>query len=152
MRALLVVDIQNDFAPGGALAVPDGDQVVPVANRLVKSKEYDLIVATQDWHPSDHMSFASQHLGKKPGDIIELDGLEQILWPDHCIQHSYGARFVKRLESDHIHRIFHKGTDRWIDSYSGFFDNGHRKSTGLAEYLREHSVDQVHIIGLATDY
>ena len=150
MKALILVDIQNDFVPGGALAVPEGDQVVPVANRLMK--DYDLVVATQDWHPADHKSFASQYPGNNIGDVVELDGLQQILWPDHCVQNTQGAELVAELNTDQIDRIMYKGTDTNIDSYSGFFDNGHRKATGLAEYLNEQNIKAVDIIGLATDY
>jgi nicotinamidase/pyrazinamidase len=149
-KTLIVVDIQNDFVPGGALAVPDGDAVVPVANRLMP--QYDLVVATQDWHPADHQSFASQHPGKQPGDVIRLAGLEQVLWPDHCVQGTPGAAFVKALHTTHFRKIFHKGTDPDIDSYSGFFDNGHRKSTGLDAFLKEQGVTAFDIMGLATDY
>jgi nicotinamidase/pyrazinamidase len=150
MKALILVDIQNDFLPGGALAVPAGNEVVPVANRLLRS--FDLVVATQDWHPADHGSFAGNHPGKVPGDIIELDGLTQILWPVHCVQGTFGAELVPGLDKTRISKIFPKGTDASIDSYSGFFDNGHRKSTGLGEFLRDQKVGDCYIVGLATDY
>ena len=150
MRAFLVIDLQNDFCPGGALAVQEGDRVVPLINRL--QENFDLVVATQDWHPRDHLSFAGNHPGKKPGDEIELDGLRQILWPDHCVQNTTGAALVATLDTKKIARVFQKGTDRRIDSYSGFFDNGHKKSTGLGEYLKTIGVDEVCIAGLATDY
>jgi len=150
MRALILVDIQNDFCPGGPLAVPGGDRIVPVANRL--QPRFDLVAATQDWHPRDHGSFASRHEGKKPFDIITLAGLEQILWPDHCVQGTPGAEFHPDLNLSPEVRIFRKGTDPEIDSYSGFFDNGHRKSTGLAAYLQEKGVTDVFIAGLTTDY
>jgi len=149
-KAFLVVDIQNDFVPGGALAVPEGDRVIPVINGLMK--KFDLVIATQDWHPPGHGSFASAHPGHKPGDIIELNGLTQILWPDHCVQNTWGAEFVRELDTGRFARIFHKGTDPDIDSYSGLFDNGHRKDTGLATYLREQGVTDLYIAGLATDY
>jgi nicotinamidase/pyrazinamidase len=148
--ALVIVDVQYDFVPGGALAVPEGDKVIPVINRL--QPKYDLVVATQDWHPNGHGSFASSHAGKKVGDIANLAGLPQVLWPDHCIQGSHGAEFVKDLETARIARIFQKGTDPGIDSYSGMYDNGHRKSTGMAEYLKEQGITDVYIAGLATDY
>lgn len=150
MNALIIVDVQNDFLPGGALAVPDGDQVIPVINRL--QSQFDLVVATQDWHPPDHASFASNHTGRKPGEVIDLDGLQQVLWPDHCVQNTRGADFSPALATDRIEAIFRKGTARAIDSYSGFFDNGHRKSTGLSGYLRDRGVTDVHACGLATDY
>jgi len=150
MPALILVDIQRDFLPGGALAVPRGDEVVPVANRLMP--RYKLVVATQDWHPADHRSFASQHPGRKIGDVIELDGLPHVLWPDHCVAETLGAEFAAGLERERIQHVVRKGTDREIDSYSGFFDNARRKATGLDRYLREQQVDEVHIVGLATDY
>ena len=150
MNALIVVDVQVDFLPGGALAVPNGHEVVAVANRLMP--KFDLVVATQDWHPADHGSFASQHPGKSPGDAIDLNGLDQILWPDHCVEGTPGAQFATGLECERIGEVFRKGTDREIDSYSGFFDNGHRKATGLGDYLKRMGVREVYILGLATDY
>ena len=150
MNALIVVDVQVDFLPGGALAVPNGHEVVAVANRLMP--KFDLVVATQDWHPADHGSFASQHPGKSPGDAIDLNGLDQILWPDHCVEGTPGAQFATGLERERIGKVFRKGTDREIDSYSGFFDNGHRKATGLGDYLKRMGAREVYILGLATDY
>jgi len=144
------VDIQDDFMPGGALAVPDGDQVVPVANRLVP--QFELVVATKDWHPPNHGSFASQHPGKKVGETIQLNGLDQILWPDHCVQNTNGADFCPTLETDRIDGVFFKGTDAGIDSYSALFDNARRKATGLADFLRERKVTDVYVMGLATDF
>jgi len=149
-RALILVDLQNDFLPGGALAVPEGDRLIPVANRL--QALFDVVAASQDWHPADHGSFAASHSGREPGDQIELAGLPQVLWPIHCVQDSPGARLAPGLETSRIDRIFYKGSDPQIDSYSCFHDNGHRRSTGLAEYLREQGVDTVFILGLATDY
>ena len=150
MNALILVDIQNDFCPGGALAVPDGDQVVAVANRLQPG--FELVVATQDWHPVDHKSFAAQHEGREPGQVIELAGLSQVLWPVHCVQGTDGAAFRDDLEMQRVARVFQKGTDPEIDSYSGFFDNGHRKATGLGDYLKGKGVNHVFVMGLATDY
>lgn len=150
MRALIVVDVQNDFLPGGALAVPRGDEVVAVVNRLMP--KFDLVVATQDWHPADHGSFASQHVGKGVGERIELNGLDQILWPDHCVENTSGAEFARGLERERFDEIFRKGAEREIDSYSGFFDNGQRKATGLGEFLEKTGVSDVYILGLATDY
>jgi nicotinamidase/pyrazinamidase len=150
MRALLLIDIQNDFLPGGALAVPRGDEVVPVANQLMP--EFHLVVATQDWHPPNHRSFASQHPGRQVGDVIELAGLPQVLWPDHCVQGTAGADFAPRLRQQEIQHVVRKGIDPAIDSYSGFFDNARRRSTGLEEYLRSRGVDEVYLVGLATDY
>ncbi|HYO75713.1 MAG TPA: bifunctional nicotinamidase/pyrazinamidase [Thermoanaerobaculia bacterium] len=149
-RALILVDIQNDFIPGGALAVADGDAVVPVANRL--QPHFELVVATHDWHPPDHGSFASNSDGGKIGELSELGGLPQVLWPDHCVQGSLGAEFHRDLDMSRVDRVFRKGTDPTIDSYSGFFDNGHRKATGLGDYLREQQVTDVYVMGLATDY
>jgi nicotinamidase/pyrazinamidase len=150
VKALLLIDIQNDFLPGGALAVPDGDAVIPLCNQL--QNYADVIVATQDWHPADHKSFASQHAGNKVFDVINLDGLQQVLWPDHCVQETYGAEFSEALNMKRVEAIFRKGMDASIDSYSGFFDNGHRKSTALAEYLHGKGVTEVYIAGLAADY
>jgi nicotinamidase/pyrazinamidase len=149
-RALVLVDIQNDFIPGGALAVIEGHEVVPVANRV--AKEFETVVATQDWHPENHGSFASQHQGRNPGETIELGGIPQVLWPDHCVQDSRGAEFHPDLDTSLITKVFRKGTDPAIDSYSGFFDNGHLRSTGLGEWLREEGVTDVWVMGLATDY
>ncbi len=150
MKALILVDLQNDFCPGGALAVPEGDLVIPLANQLMDA--FDLVIATQDWHPANHGSFAAMHLWRKPGQVIDLNGLPQVLWPIHCVQESFGAEFVKHLEIEKIDKIFPKGTDQGIDSYSGFFDNGHKKSTGLGDFLKEKEVTKVYILGLATDY
>ena len=150
MKALIVVDIQNDFLPGGSLAVTDGDSIIPIVNALLKY--FDFVVATQDWHPIDHESFASRHPDKKPGDKIVLHGLDQVLWPDHCIQQTTGAEFSDRLDISQFNKIFQKGTDIHIDSYSGFFDNGKKKDTGLHDYLLKKGVDEVFIVGLATDY
>ena len=148
MRALILVDLQNDFVEGGALAVPEGKQ--HVANRLIP--RFELVVATQDWHPANHGSFASQHSGTKLGEVFDLDGLSQIAWPDHCVQNTWGAEFVSTLDADGIHKIVRKGAHPRIDSYSGFFDNGRRQSTGLAQLLDAHGVEDLYLMGLATDY
>ena len=148
--ALIVVDLQNDFLPGGALAVRGGDETVSVANQAMDL--YDLVVATQDWHPADHGSFASQHHGRKPGELIQLEGLTQVLWPDHCVQQTRGAEFAKGLRVTDCDAVFPKGTRRGVDSYSGFFDNGKRHGTGLVEWLRAAQVKRVGVLGLATDY
>ena len=150
MNALILVDIQNDFVPGGRLAVPDGDAIIPIANSLQAS--FGLVVATQDWHPPAHKSFASNHEGKKPFEHIDLHGLDQVLWPDHCVQGSSGAEFHPALEMRRVEAIFRKGMDTEIDSYSGFYDNGARKSTGLAGFLRDRKVRKVFVCGLAADY
>lgn len=150
MKALILVDIQNDFLPGGALAVPDGDAVIPVANKL--QPVFPLVVATQDWHPANHGSFAANHPGRKVFEQIELNGLPQTLWPVHCVQNTKGAELAAALHRERIAKVFPKGTDPGIDSYSGLFDNGHRKSTGLGEWLKARGVTEVFVCGLATDY
>lgn len=150
MKALLLIDIQNDFMPGGALAVANGDEVIPVVNQLMP--QFELIVATQDWHPADHGSFAANHPGKNLFEQTELDGLPQTLWPVHCVQNTHGAEFAPGLDAQHITRVFTKGMNPRIDSYSGFFDNGHRASTGLAEWLRTQAVTHLTVAGVATDY
>ena len=150
MRALILVDIQNDFCPGGALAVKHGDEVVDVANRV--SRHFELVVATQDWHPANHGSFAANQPGRQPYEVIDLDGLEQVLWPVHCVQGSPGAEFHPRLDQARVKKVCPKGTDPTIDSYSGFHDNGRRKSTGMGEWLKTQGVESVYVLGLATDY
>jgi nicotinamidase/pyrazinamidase len=150
MKALIITDIQNDFCPGGALAIREGDSIVPLVNQL--QKRFDLVVATRDWHPAGHGSFAANHPDKKVGEVADLNGLPQILWPVHCVENTSGADFHPRLDRQRIDRVFHKGTDPDIDSYSAFFDNGHRKATGLGEYLKEQGIDEVYLCGLATDY
>lgn len=150
MKALILVDIQNDFLPGGALAVAEGDAVIPVVNKLQAA--FPLVVATQDWHPANHGSFAANHPGKNPYEKIDLNGLPQTLWPVHCVQNTKGAELAAGLQQDRIAKVFQKGTDPGIDSYSGFFDNGRRKSTGLGEWLKQKGVTEVFVCGLATDY
>jgi nicotinamidase/pyrazinamidase len=149
MKTLILIDVQNDFMPGGPLEVPDGDMIVPVINKI--QNFFDLIVATQDWHPKNHKSFASNHNGAKVFDVIDLNGTRQTLWPDHCIQGSHGADLHKDLEPDRIAAIFRKGMDPEIDSYSGFFDNNHKLSTGLSGYLKEKGISEVYFCGLAAD-
>ncbi|MGO8749734.1 MAG: bifunctional nicotinamidase/pyrazinamidase [Thermoguttaceae bacterium] len=150
MNALIIVDVQNDFCPDGALPVPQGDSVVEVINRIQPG--FDLVVATQDWHPADHGSFAANHPGRRPGEQVDLAGLPQILWPVHCVQGTPGAELHPGLDRSRIARVFPKGTDPSVDSYSGFFDNGRRSSTGLGEYLNQQGVTDVYVCGLATDY
>lgn len=150
MRALVVVDVQNDFLPGGALEVPEGDQVIPVANELMR--RFELVVASQDWHPAGHLSFAANHPGRAPGEVIDVGGVEQVLWPVHCVQGTAGAAFAPMLESARFTRVFRKGTDPLLDSYSAFYDNGRRRATGLGDYLETRGVDEVLVLGLATDY
>ena len=148
--ALVLVDLQRDFLPGGALPVPEGDRVVPLANRL--ARRFDLVVATQDWHPPDHVSFAVNHPGHSPGDVVTLGEIRQVLWPVHCVQFTLGASFAADLDAGRIVRIFAKGTQREVDSYSGFVDNLRRRSTGLCEYLKDRRVERLYLLGLATDY
>jgi nicotinamidase/pyrazinamidase len=150
MNALILVDLQNDFLPGGALPVPQGDQVIPLANEL--PRRFELVLATQDWHPPDHGSFAANHPGKKPGDHVILDGVEQILWPVHCVQNTHGAEFASAFDRTRIAHVFHKGIERNIDSYSTFFDNAHRRHTGLARYLEKRGIKDIYLMGLALDY
>lgn len=147
--ALLLVDFQHDFMPWGALPVPEGDRAVAPANKV--QPLFDLIVATQDWHPPDHGSFASNHPGHRKFETIELNGLQQILWPDHCVQGTEGAEFVPDLQVDRVAKVFRKGADPGIDSYSGFYDNGHKKATGLGDYLRDQHITHVFVTGLAED-
>lgn len=149
MKTLIIVDVQNDFMPGGALEVRKGDQIVPIINAILP--KFDLVVATQDWHPASHKSFAINHADKKEFEVIDLNGLEQKLWPPHCIQGTAGAEFHPDLQMNSVEAIFRKGMDEEIDSYSGFYDNGHKKSTGLAGYLREKGAKDLYFCGLAAD-
>jgi nicotinamidase/pyrazinamidase len=150
VTALILADIQNDFLPGGALAVTEGDSVVPVANRI--QDRFDFVVATQDWHPPNHLSFAANHPGKQIYDEVMLNGLRQTLWPVHCVQNSFGAELAPGLNRQRIGKVFPKGVDPEIDSYSGFFDNGHRRATGLGDWLKAKKVTEVSVCGLTTDY
>ncbi|GJM30586.1 MAG: nicotinamidase [Cyclobacteriaceae bacterium] len=150
MKALIIVDIQNDFLPGGALAVEFGDQIIPTVNKIMP--QFDLVVATQDWHPANHQSFASNQPHGEVGQVIDLYGLKQVLWPDHCIQDTLGASFADELNLSLNRKIFRKGTDPRVDSYSGFFDNGKKQDTGLAAFLQSNGISTVFIVGLATDY
>ena len=150
MKALLIVDMQNDFMPNGPLGVPGADELIPLINQLMK--RFPLVVACQDWHPKDHMSFAINHRGAKEGEMIEMGGGKQVLWPAHCVQNSPGAQFVSDLDMSNIDQVIHKGTDKWIDSYSTFFDNAHRKKTDLADYFFKKDVDTIYLVGVATDY
>jgi nicotinamidase/pyrazinamidase len=150
VKTLIIVDVQNDFCPGGALPVRDGDEVVEVVNRILP--KFDLAVATQDWHPANHGSFAVNHPGRTPGQRIELAGLPQILWPAHCVANTPGAELHAALDRAEIARVFRKGTDAEVDSYSGFFDNCRRVSTGLDDFLKSRGATEVYVCGLATDY
>jgi nicotinamidase/pyrazinamidase len=149
MKTLIIIDLQNDFMPGGPLEVPHGDTIVPVINRL--QQRFDLVLATQDWHPRNHKSFASNHYGTKPFDRIVLHGILQTLWPDHCIQGSAGAELHKDLDTKKIATVFRKGMDPEADSYSGFYDNNHESTTGLAGYLKERGASDLYFCGLAAD-
>lgn len=150
MNVLILVDIQNDFIPGGSLPVPKGNEIIQLVNELQDS--FELVVATQDWHPASHKSFATQHPGKKQSETISLHGLDQVLWPDHCVQGTNGAEFHSDLHMNKVEAVFRKGMNPDIDSYSGFYDNGHKKSTGLAGYLRDRGIKKVYVCGLAADY
>jgi nicotinamidase/pyrazinamidase len=147
---LFIVDVQNDFCPGGALAVPRGDQIVPAVNRL--AAEFAHVILTQDWHPHGHASFASSHPGKQALDTIDLSYGQQILWPDHCVQGTRGAAFHPDLEVPHAELVLRKGFRTAIDSYSAFLENDHRTPTGLAGYLRERRFERITLCGLATDF
>jgi nicotinamidase/pyrazinamidase len=148
--ALVVIDVQNDFCPGGALAVAGGDEVVPLINAL--SRDFEHVILTQDWHPSGHSSFASSHGGKKPFETITMPYGEQTLWPDHCIQGTDGADFHPGLEWTRAELVLRKGFRKAIDSYSAFYENDHNTPTGLAGYLGERGISQITLAGLATDY
>jgi nicotinamidase/pyrazinamidase len=147
---LLVIDVQSDFCPGGALAVPEGDAVVPAVNRLAAA--YAHVILTQDWHPRGHASFASSHPGKRPFDAIDVSYGAQILWPDHCVQGTPGAAFHPKLDVPHAELVLRKGFRSAIDSYSAFRENDRRTATGLAGYLRERGLERITLCGLATDF
>lgn len=149
MKTLIITDVQHDFLPGGALGIRGGNAIVPIINRLIP--KFDHVFATQDWHPPHHISFASTHR-KKVGELIQVEGFPQILWPDHCVQNTYGAELAEELDQERIEAIFHKGSDLKIDSYSTFFDNARKRSTGLADHLRQHQLKSLYFVGLATDY
>ncbi|TYB80369.1 bifunctional nicotinamidase/pyrazinamidase [Bizionia gelidisalsuginis] len=149
MKTLLIIDVQNDFMPSGSLSVPFGDTIVPVINSI--QTKFDLIIASQDWHPANHISFAANHKGKSDFDKIELQGKTQTLWPEHCVQGTVGAEFHPDLDSNKFEAIFRKGTDKEMDSYSAFYDNGHLKSTGLSGYLKEKGTTKLYLCGLAAD-
>ena len=148
--ALILVDLQNDFCPGGQLAVPDGDAVISIANQL--QPYFDRVVVTQDWHPHNHLSFASNHVGHLPGEFVELNGFPQILWPDHCVQQTSGAELHPLLDTQNINHIVYKGTDVNVDSYSAFYDNHQLHATDLEHYLRKEGITDLYVMGLATDY
>ncbi|WP_313593418.1 bifunctional nicotinamidase/pyrazinamidase [Agrobacterium cavarae] len=152
MKALLLIDIQNGFCPGGNLPVADGDKIVPIANALIENGGYDLIVASQDWHPANHGSFASQHPGKQPFEVGELSGKPQVMWPDHCVQETPDADFHPDLNTQAFDHVQQKGENPAVDSYSAFRDNDQSATTGLADYLNRQGVTVLDICGLATDY
>ncbi|MEN3149376.1 bifunctional nicotinamidase/pyrazinamidase [Neorhizobium sp. IRAMC:178] len=152
MKALLLIDIQNGFCPGGNLPVAHGDEIVPIANQLIEGGGYDVIVASQDWHPENHGSFASRHPGKKPFDMGELSGQKQVMWPDHCVQGTPDAEFHPDLNVEAVDYIQQKGENPAVDSYSAFRDNDQAAITGLAGYLRAQQVTELDLCGLATDY
>lgn len=149
-KALIIVDMQNDFLPGGSLAVDNGDEIITVINRI--QQDFEIIVATQDWHPKGHYSFASSHEGKDPFDVIEIQGEEQVMWPDHCVQGTFGAEFSSELNMNKVGAIFRKGTDPAVDSYSGFFDNNRAHRTGMAGFLKDLDVTDIYVAGLAADF
>lgn len=149
-NAILIIDVQNDFCPAGALAVNEGDKVVPVINSILN--KFYKIIATQDWHPNEHISFASNHKGRNVYDVIEIDGIQQVLWPIHCVAGTYGADFHKGLNISNFHLILRKGTNARIDSYSAFRENDKKTLTGLSGYLKALNIEQVFVVGLATDY
>lgn len=150
MVALIIVDIQNDFLPGGKLAVKHGDEIIALVNEV--QKNYDLVIATQDWHPKNHESFVNQHKEKTVFQEIDLHGLKQTLWPVHCVQGTFGAEFSSELDMNKVSAIFRKGMNTEVDSYSGFYDNGKRESTGLLGFLKDKGVTAVDICGLAADF
>lgn len=149
-KALIIVDMQNDFLPGGSLAVDNGDEIISVINRI--QQDFEIVVATQDWHPEGHYSFASSHEGKDPFDVIEMTGEEQVMWPDHCVQGTSGAEFSSELNMKQVSAIFRKGTDPAVDSYSGFFDNNRAHRTGMAGFLKDLDVTDIYVAGLAADF
>ena len=150
MKALVIVDVQNDFMKGGALEVPQANEIIPLVNQL--QKKFELVVFTKDWHPANHKSFASNNSGKKNYDVIDLNGIEQVLWPDHCIENTFGSEIHSDILVAEGAFFFEKGTDPEIDSYSGFFDNGRKKATGLHHFLKGKNVTDVYVCGLATDF
>ena len=150
MKTLVIIDIQNDFLKNGSLEVPYGNEVIEPINQIMKN--YELVIGTKDWHPLNHISFASNHPGKKIGDVIKVDDLDQVLWPDHCVQKSKGSDFPETLNYEKINKVFRKGINSQIDSYSGFYDNAKIRSTGLSEYLKVKNVKSIDFVGLVTEY
>jgi len=150
MKALVIIDVQNDFLLNGSLEVPSGNDVIEPINETIKN--YALVVATKDWHPLDHVSFVSNHPGKKIGEVIKVNNIDQVLWPEHCVQESRGSDFPTTLNFKAINKIIYKGTNSQIDSYSGFHDNSKIRSTGLSDYLKAKNVTLIDYVGLVTEY
>ena len=150
-KALIIVDVQNDFCEGGSLAVPDANQIIPYINLLIQDNQYEHIVLTQDFHPANHKSFASNN-GKSVGEIIDLNGVSQFMWPDHCVQGTFGAEFHKDLNTEKVTHIVQKGKNPEIDSYSAFYDNSRNSKTDLSDFLKYHDIQLLEIVGLALDY
>lgn len=149
MKTLIITDVQHDFMPGGALGVPGANDIIAKINELIP--RFDHVFATLDWHPKNHISFASTH-HKKIGEVIKIGKIEQILWPVHCVQNTHGADFPKELHQERIEAVFHKGTDPNVDSYSTFYDNARHRSTGLADHLHKYHLSNLYFVGVATDY
>jgi nicotinamidase/pyrazinamidase len=149
-KALIIIDVQNDFCPGGSLAVPGGEEIIPTINKL--SGKFERIIATQDWHPHNHMSFAVNHPGKKDFDVIDYEGTKQVLWPEHCVCGTKGAEFYPTLDIKNVNIIIRKGSNPWIDSYSAFRENDKKTITGLEGYLKNLKVKETYLCGLALDY
>ena len=150
MKALIIVDMQKDFMPGGPMGIQDADLLVPLHNRLIE--KFELVLATNDWHPPNHISFAVNHPGKKEGETLQTPWGEQILWKSHCVQKTEGAEFASGLNTEAFAKVFYKGSDPKVDSYSTFFDNAQQRSTGLEKYLKEHGIQEVVFAGVSTDY
>lgn len=151
-KALIIVDVQNDFCEGGSLEVPNANTIIPYINKIQQEKTYDEIILTQDFHPSNHKSFASNHAGKKVGEVIQLNDMPQILWPNHCVQNTKGTEFHSELNIKKVTKIIQKGKDENVDSYSAFYDNNHQIATGLSAYLQKQQITTIEIVGLALDY
>ena len=150
MKALILVDLQNDFLPWGSIPIEDSEELIPIANQLLE--QFDIIVASQDWHPANHKCFAANHPWRMPGQVIDVNGIPQMLWTIHCVQDNFGAEFVSDLNTYKISKIIRKGTNIEVDSYSVFFENDHKKSNGLEEYLKINKIDEVYIMGLTADF
>jgi nicotinamidase/pyrazinamidase len=150
LKALILIDLQNDFMPWGSVGIEKSNEIIPLANQIME--HFNLVVASQDWHPADHKSFAANHPWRMPGQVIDLHGIPQLLWTMHCVQHSFGAELVNGLNANRISKIFQKGVNSGVDSYSIFFENDHKNSSGLEDYLKSHKVKEIFIMGLTTDF